>query len=172
MSLRAALAAAVIVTAIPLTAHAQSSRREPAKKITIDVQDADIHNVIRLFADVSGKNIVVADDVKGKVTIKLKNVPWDQALSVVLATKSLGYVETANIIRVAPQATLDAEQGARLLRANDCLEKGNLTTRMIPVSYARASDMLPVIKETLTKRGTAVVDERTNTIIVRDVSCP
>ena len=139
------------------------------KKITIDLQDAEIGNVLRLIADVSGKNVVFGEDVKGKITIKLKNVPWDQALDVILKTKGLGSREHGNIIRVQPQATLDAEETAALNRNAERDLKGPLTTRIIPLNYASAKDMADKVKALLSPRGTVTVDERTNTLIVRDV---
>jgi type IV pilus assembly protein PilQ len=142
----------------------------PAQKITIDVMDADIVNVLRLFADVSGKNFVIDDDVKGKVTLKLKNVPWDQALHVVLQTKDLGMSTSGSIVRVAPQAQLDAEEQARLDRYAARSDKGPLVTRIIVVNNARAEELLPHVQLLLTKRGTATADPRTNTIIVHDVA--
>ncbi len=142
----------------------------PLKKITIDVMDADVVNVLRLFADVSGKNFVVDDEVKGKVTLKLKNVAWEQALRVVCASKDLGMVTTGNIVRIAPQAELDAEEQARLDGYVARSEKGPLVTRMIIVNNARASELLPHVQTLLSKRGSATVDDRTNVIIVRDVA--
>lgn len=142
---------------------------EPPKRITIDMQDAEIGNVLRLLADVSGKNLVYGDEVKGKITLKLKNVPWTQALKVVLQTKGLGSQTDGNVIRIALQSDLDAEEQARLdLQAQRDL-KGPLTTRIIPVNYARAKELADQIKPMLSPRGTISVDERTNTIIVRDV---
>jgi type II secretory pathway component HofQ len=150
-----------------------SAKKQPQRKrITLDLQQADIHNVIRLIADVSGMNIVVGDEVKGTVTIKLKNVPWDEALRIILKTKQLGMVwEGDNLIRVALQADLDEERRRALEQADDCVKQGALKTKLVSVSYARASEMMPLIKATLTERGTVAVDERTNTIIIRDVAC-
>jgi type IV pilus assembly protein PilQ len=141
----------------------------PPKKITVDVVDAEIGNVLRLFADVSGKNLVYGEDVKGKITIKLKNVPWEQALRVILLTKELGMEEEGNIIRIAPRATLDAEQQRALDLAEQRALKGPLVTRLIPVNYAEAKDMAALIKPLLSPRGTVSYDERTNTVIVKDI---
>jgi type IV pilus assembly protein PilQ len=127
-------------------------------------------NVLRLFADVSGKNFVVDDEVKGKVTLKLKNVPWEQALRVVCASKDLGVAHDGNIVRIAPQSELDAEEQARLDRGVAWVDKGPLVTRTIIVNNARASELLPHVQALLSKRGSASVDERTNVIIVRDVA--
>jgi type IV pilus assembly protein PilQ len=147
-------------------ATAQSFR---GKKITVDMQDAEMTNVIKLLGDVSGKNVVIGEDVKGKVTVKLKNVPWDQALDVVLKTKDLGREERGGIIRVVPQAKLDAEREARLKRAEDLEKKLPTTVRLIPVNYAIAKDLQPQVKELLSARGRVTFDARTNVVIVEDI---
>ena len=141
----------------------------PPKKITIDMQDAEIGNVLRLLADVSGKNLVYGDEVKGKITLKLKNVPWTQALKVVLQTKGLGSETEGDVIRIAPQQTLDAERLAELDLAEKEQLKGPLSTRVIPVNYARAKEIAEQVKPMLSPRGSVTVDERTNTLIIRDV---
>ena len=140
------------------------------RKITIDMQDAEIGNVLRLLADVSGKNLVYGEEVKGKITLKLKNVPWTQALEVVLQTKGLGSESKGNVIRIAPLDVLQKEEQARLDLAAQRELKGPLKTRVIPVSYASAKEMADKVKPLLSPRGTVTVDERTNTIIVRDVA--
>src|SRR5206468_4454773 len=86
------------------------------KKVSFEFKDIDIHNLLRIIAEVSKKNIVVADDVQGKVTIRLRNVPWDQALELILRSKGLGKEEFGNIIRVAPLKTLEDEAALRLKR--------------------------------------------------------
>jgi type IV pilus assembly protein PilQ len=139
------------------------------KKITIDIQDADIVNVIRLIGDVSGKNVVIGEDVKGKVTVKLKNVPWDQALDVVLKTKDLGREDRGGIIRVVPQAKLDAEREAQLKLQEEREKKLPTTVRLIPVNYAVANELTPQVKELLSTRGKVTFDARTNVIIVEDI---
>ena len=139
------------------------------KKITIDIQDADIVNVIRLIGDVSGKNVVIGEEVKGKVTVKLKNVPWDQALDVVLKTKDLGREDRGGIIRVVQQAKLDAERESRLKLQDEREKKLPTTVRLIPVNYAVASELTPQVKELLSSRGKVTQDNRTNVIIVEDI---
>ncbi len=170
----AASGALAVPTAPPRPTKARPHAAKTTKKrINLDVQNADIRNVVRLIGDTSGQNFVIGDDVKGRVTIKLRNVPWDEALDVILATKDLGKTQHGdNIIRIAPRTVLEEERARRLDRADECQEKGPLTTRLIPVNYGRAADMAPLVKATLTKRGTVTFDERTNTLIVRDVDCP
>lgn len=154
------------VTIAQQTATAASFK---GKKVTIDIQDADIVNVVRLIGDVSGKNVVVGEEVKGKVTVKLKNVPWDQALDVVLKTKDLGQETKGGIIRVVPQAKLDAEREARLKLQEEREKKLPTTVRLIPVNYAVAKELTPQVEKLLSARGKVTQDERTNVIIVEDI---
>lgn len=155
----------------PLTLMHEGSTAAPykGKKITIDLQDADIVNVVRLIGDVSGKNVVVGEDVKGKVTLKLKNVPWDQALDVILKTKDLGQETRGGIIRVVPQAKLDAEREARLKLQDEREKKLPTTVRLIPVNYAVAKEMKDQVAGLLSARGKVSIDDRTNVIIVEDI---
>ncbi len=143
--------------------------RYTGKKITIDLQNADIGNVLRLIGDVSGKNIVFGDDIKGKVTIKLADVPWDQALEVILRTKGFGSQRDGDIIFIAPQAALDAAEERALDLAARRERSGPLVTRLIPCNYTPAREMADKVKALLSPRGTVTVDERTNTLVVRDV---
>lgn len=139
------------------------------KKITVDLQNAEVGNVLRLLADVSGKNFVYGEEVKGKVTLKLREVPWDQALEVILKTKGLGMKQSGNVIRVATLEALHQEELDALDLHEQRMLRGPLTTRVIPVNYARAQEMAAHLKLLLSPRGSVSVDERTNTLIVRDV---
>ncbi len=140
------------------------------RRIDIDLRDADIHNVLRLLAEVGNVNIVTSDDVTGSVTIRMHNVPWDRALEVILAARSLGMQRDGNIIRIAPQAVLDRERELAIERAKQLQVLEPLETRLIPVSYALAAEISPRARELLSGRGTLSVDERTNLMIVRDVA--
>lgn len=139
------------------------------KKITVDLQNAEVGNVLRLLADVSGNNFVYGEEVKGKVTLKLREVPWEQALDVILKTKGLGMKRDGNVIRVATLEALQKEELDALDLGEKRRLKGPLTTRVIPVNYARAQELSGHIKLLLSPRGSVSVDERTNTLIVRDV---
>jgi type IV pilus assembly protein PilQ len=156
------------------TSVAESSAPQRAryvgKKVSFEFKDIDIHNLLRIIAEVSKRNIVVADDVSGKVTIRLRNVPWDQALDLILRSKGLGQEELGNIVRVAPLATLQAEASARLERKKNLELAQDLTVQLMPVNYATASEMATRVKEVLSARGTVTVDTRTNTLIVRDLA--
>jgi type IV pilus assembly protein PilQ len=139
------------------------------RRIDLDLKDADIHNVLRLIGDVSRRNIVVADEVKGRVTIRLRNVPWDQALGVILQSKRLGMVEQGNMIRVAPLEQLQKERELEMERRKIAVRLAPIETRMMPISYAQASEVAQRVVVLLSSRGTVAVDDRTNTLIVRDV---
>jgi len=144
--------------------------RFTGRRIDLDLKDADIHNILRLLADVGRVNIVTADDVSGNVTIRMRNVPWDQALDVVLQAKGLGMVRSGNLIRVAPLATLQKERELRLAAAKQEYELTPLETRLIPVSYAQADELQARAKDLLSPRGSIAVDERTNVLIARDIA--
>ncbi len=152
------------------TLNAQVAGRYTGRRIDLDLKDADIHNILRLLADVGRVNIVTADDVQGSVTIRMRNVPWDQALDVVLQAKGLGMVRSGNLIRVAQLAQLQKERELRLAAAKQEYELTPLETRLIPVSYARADELQARAKDLLSPRGTIAVDERTNVLIARDIS--
>jgi type IV pilus assembly protein PilQ len=140
------------------------------RRIDLDLKDADIHNVLRLLADVGQVNVVTADNVSGSVTIRMRNVPWDQALDVVLQSKGLGMVRTGNMIRVAPLADLEKEREMQLARRAQEVKLAPLETRLIPVSYASAKEIQERARPLLSERGTIAVDDRTNVLIARDIA--
>jgi type IV pilus assembly protein PilQ len=151
-------------------------KRYRGTKISMDFYNADVHNVFRLISDISGLNIVVGDEVKGNVTIRLLDVPWDQALDLVLATQGLGMVRVGNVIRIAPAETLRKEQDMARQAAEarlDTLKKKEelepLITEYIQVNYARAEDLVPRVEEILSDRGRVTSDERTNMLVVHDI---
>jgi type IV pilus assembly protein PilQ len=140
------------------------------RRISLDFKDVDIRDVLRLIADVSDLNIIAGDEVTGNVTIRLVDVPWDQALDVILLTKGLGFVRVGNVLRIAPGEVLKAEEEARLQerRAKERLE--DLLVKLQPVNYANVKEVAKLVKRLLTARGTVDVDERTNTIIMKDIA--
>ncbi|WP_375767291.1 type IV pilus secretin PilQ [Archangium gephyra] len=148
---------------------APQQARYRGKKVSFEFKDIDIQNLLRVIAEISKKNIVVADDVQGKVTIRLRNVPWDQALDLVLRTKSLGKEEIGNIVRVAPLKTLEEEAKLRQERKKSLVAQEELLVNLIPVNYATANEMSQRVKDVLSERGTVTVDTRTNVLIVKDV---
>jgi len=140
------------------------------RRIDLDLKDADIHNVLRLLADVGQVNVVTADNVQGSVTIRMRNVPWDQALDVVLQSKGLGMVRAGNMIRVAPLSDLEKERDMQLARRAQEVKLAPLETRLIPVSYASAKEIQERARPLLSERGTIAVDDRTNVLIARDIA--
>jgi type IV pilus assembly protein PilQ len=145
------------------------SSQYTGRRVDFNVKDIDIKNLLGAIAEISKRNIIVADDVHGTVTIKLRNVPWDQALDIILRSKNLGKEEIGNIIRVAPLDVLRKEQKDAAEAAKNTLALQPLRVRLIPVNYAVAANLVDRIKDTLTERGTVSVDTRTNTLIVKDV---
>jgi type IV pilus assembly protein PilQ len=159
--------------------QAASPKEEPTvegkkyigQKLSLDFKDADIKNVFRLLAEVSGKNIVVTDDVNRKVTLRLVEVPWDQAMDLLITTNGLGKDETGNVIRISTTTRLEADrlQQKKTEKAREDAEP--LQTAYFNINYARVKDLEPKVKVLLTKRPDAalVIDERSNTIMVRDI---
>ncbi|HUT55089.1 MAG TPA: type IV pilus secretin PilQ [bacterium] len=138
--------------------------------VSLDFKNMDILDALRTIAEVSNMNIVVADNVRGKITIKLDSVPWDQALDLILDTKGLGKVEQGNIIRIAPQKDLQKEKADRLAELEAQRKYEELTTKIIPVNYLKAQDLSRVVRPILTPgRGKVDADKRTNSIIIRDI---
>ena len=138
-------------------------------KMTFDFQKADIHNVLRLISEVSNLNFVATDDVRGKITLRLKNVPWDQALDIILQSKGLGKEKIGNVLRIAPISKLKKEMQEKISSKKVVEKLEARITEYIPVNYTTANELSSKIKPILSSRGTVTVDERTNTLIVRDI---
>jgi len=140
------------------------------QRISLDFKDADIQNVLRVLADVSGLNIIATDDVKGKVTLHLVDVPWDQALDLVLNTNRLEKTQEGNVVRISTVSRLKDEREALRAAQDAERELEPLRVKYVKVNYARADDALvDKVKGVLTDRGSVTFDDRTNTIIVRDI---
>lgn len=139
------------------------------RRISLDFKDVEIDDVLRLIAEVSDLNIIAGDEVAGKVTIRLVDVPWDQALDVILLTKGLGFVKVGNVLRIAPQNLLQQENEARMQerRAKEKLE--DLVVKFQPVNYASVGNVAKMVQRLLSARGTVNTDERTNTVIIKDI---
>jgi len=155
-------------------APSEESLEEPkyvGEKISIDFQDAELTHVFRLIADISGYNIVVSPDVKGKFSMKLVDVPWDQALDIILRNYGLSKIVEDNIIRIAPTAVM-AKEEEDIAKAKESQEKaGDLVTRIYPINYASVEDIKKAIDDAkiLTKRGFISTDPRTSSLIIKDV---
>jgi type IV pilus assembly protein PilQ len=177
--------------AAPAPAAVQKERRETAKKpapviaetapisgagkfagrkISLDLQDADLVNVMRLFAEVANLNIILAPDVKGRVTVRMVNIPWDQAMDIILKMNGLGYLLEDNVLRIASVGALtkEAEDESRSKEAKKKAE--DLITRIVPINYSTAAVIEGTIKKSLSPRGETVTDARTNTLIVKDIA--
>jgi type IV pilus assembly protein PilQ len=144
------------------------------ERLTLNFQDIETRAVLQLLADASGQNIVVSDSVSGNVTLRLQNVPWDQALDIVLRTKGLDKRRQDNVIIVAPQAELAAREKAELAAHKEVQELAPLRSEYLQVNYAKAADMAALIKtqtnSLLSSRGSVAVDERTNTLLLQDTT--
>ena len=137
--------------------------------ISLDLKDADIKDVFRTISQLTGLNIVIDPEVRGTVTVQLEDVPWDQALDLILKQNSLGYVLENNIMRIATTAKLQAEESdrARLAEARQAAEPTRTVIKKL--SYARANEIVPTLQSVMSKRGAIVVDQRTNTLIIREI---
>jgi type IV pilus assembly protein PilQ len=139
--------------------------------ISLDFQGADLRAVLRTFAEISGLNIVIDPAVQGTVDVALRDVPWDQALDIILRANKLGYSVDGTIVRIAPNGVLKAEEDERKALLDAQNDASQLGTMQRQLSYAKGEEVASLLKSAnvLTKRGQANVDPRTNTLIVRDV---
>ena len=140
------------------------------RRISLDFKDVDVGDVLRLIAEVSDLNVIAGDEVKGKVTIRLVDVPWDQALDVILLTKGLGFIRIGNVLRIAAADVIAQEEELRLQerRAKEKLE--DLVVKLQPVNYADVADVSRMVQQLLTPRGSVNTDTRTNTLIIKDIA--
>jgi type IV pilus assembly protein PilQ len=144
------------------------------ERLTLNFQDIETRAVLQLLADASGQNIVVSDSVTGNVTLRLQNVPWDQALDIVLRTKGLDKRRQDNVIIVAPSEELASREKADLAAKKDIAELTPMRSEYLQVNYAKAADMAVLIKSQgrslLSQRGNVAVDDRTNTLLLQDTA--
>ncbi len=145
------------------------------QRLTLNFQDIETRAVLQLLAETSGKNIVVSDTVQGNVTLRLRNVPWDQALDIVMTTKGLDMRQNGNVIMVAPAEEIAARETADLESQLAIAELEPVYSEFLQVNYAKASDLQDLIKGTdagsmLSERGSIAVDDRTNTLLVQDTA--
>jgi type IV pilus assembly protein PilQ len=133
-----------------------------------------VRSVLQLIADFTGINIVVSDTVKGSLTLRLKNVPWDQALDLILKTMGLAMRQTGNVMLIAPSEEIAAREKLELESQKQIKELEPLYSEFIQVNYAKASDIAKLLKSSdtslLSDRGTATIDARTNTLLVQDTA--
>ncbi|MDQ3581205.1 MAG: type IV pilus secretin PilQ [Pseudomonadota bacterium] len=144
------------------------------EKLSLNFQDIEVRAVLQLIADFTGLNLVASDTVAGNVTLRLKNVPWDQALEIVLKSKGLGMRQAGNVMMVAPQEEFAAREKLELESQKQIAELAPLKTEFIEVNYAKAADVATLLKtedsKLLSERGNVSVDQRTNTLLVQETA--
>jgi type IV pilus assembly protein PilQ len=157
------------LTAFQSRTLAEGQSQFTGEPISLDLKDADIKDVFRTISQLTGLNIVIDPEVRGTVTVQLENVPWDQALDLILKQNGLGYVLENNIMRIATTAKLQTEESdrARLAEARQAAEPTRTVIKKL--SYARATEITPTLKSIMSRRGDIVVDTRTNTLIIREI---
>jgi type IV pilus assembly protein PilQ len=154
-------------------------KKYSGEKISLEFKDADIKNVFRLLAEVSGNNIMVTDDVNRKVTVRLMEVPWDQAMDLIIDSNGLGKDQVGNVIRISTAGRLKSERDALAAAKKSEENLESLQTAYLTVNYARVTkgqndssaykDLVEKVKTLLSPRGKIEADQRTNTLIVRDI---
>ncbi|MEE8237026.1 MAG: type IV pilus secretin PilQ [Gammaproteobacteria bacterium] len=150
-------------------------REYVGERLTLNFQDIETRAVLQLLADTSDLNIVVSDSVQGNVTLRLQNVPWDQALDILLTTKGLDLRRNGNVILVAPAEEIAARERAELEAIQELQTLEPLRSEFIQVNYAKAADLATLISgggsnPLISDRGSIAIDERTNTLLVQDTS--
>ena len=152
------------------------TREYDGQRLTLNFQDIETRAVLQLLAETSGRNIVVSDTVQGNVTLRLRNVPWDQALDIVMTTKGLDMRQNGNVIIVAPAEEIAARETADLEARQALHELEPLYSEFLQVNYAKASELAELISSgegqnaLVSDRGSVAIDERTNTLLVQDTA--
>lgn len=144
------------------------------EKLSLNFQDIEVRSVLQLLADFTNLNLVVSDTVQGKLTLRLKNVPWDQALDIILQTKALDKREAGNVIMIAPAEEIANRERIALEGQKQKIELAPLRTEFFQANYAKAQELSELLKSgtgsILSERGSVSVDERTNTLLINDTS--
>jgi len=144
------------------------------ERLSLNFQDIEVRAVLQLIADFTGLNLVASDTVSGNVTLRLKNVPWDQAMDIILRSKGLSMRQDGNVIMVAPTEEIATREKLELEAQQQISELSPLRTEFVQVNYAKASDVAGLIQaegaSLMSERGTVSVDARTNTLLVQDTS--
>lgn len=167
-----------IVSVEPLTEQEAERRREErfpysGEKLSLNFQNIEIRSVLQLIADFTGLNLVASDTVGGSITLRLQNVPWDQALDLILKTKGLDKRQVGNVLLVAPAEEIAARERLELETSRQIAELAPVRLEIIQVNYARAADIVALIRadaELISGRGFISSDPRTNTISVRETN--
>ncbi len=145
------------------------------EKLSLNFQNIEVRAVLQLIADFTGLNIVASDTVSGNITLRLKNVPWDHALDIILKTRGLGKRQTGNVVLVAPNEEISAREKQELEAQQQLEELAPLVTRFVRINYAKAADISTLLKSgektsILSERGQVTVDDRTNTLMILDTN--
>jgi type IV pilus assembly protein PilQ len=144
------------------------------ERLSLNFQDIEVRSVLQLIADFTGINVVVSDTVRGSLTLRLKNVPWDQALDIILKTKGLAMRQSGNVMLVAPSEEIAAREKLELESQKQIEELEPLYSEFIQVNYAKASELASLLKSSettlMSDRGMATTDDRTNTLLVQDTA--
>ncbi len=163
----------------PITQEEEEKRKKDkfgytGERLSLNFQDIEVRSVLQLLADFTGLNLVVSDSVEGNLTLRLKNVPWDQAMDIILKTKGLAQRRAGNVILVAPTDEIAAREKLELEARKQVEELEQLRTEFIKVNYAKAKDIAELLNQEensiLSPRGSVSVDERTNTLLVKDTN--
>lgn len=168
----------------PLSKQQKEQQKEAAfkytgQKLSLNFQDIQVRSVLQLIADFTNLNLVASDTVKGRITLRLKNVPWDQALDLILKTKGLAKRKVGNVLLVAPANEIAAREEEELKNQKQMAALAPLHTEFMRINYAKASDLKKLITQQsggkqssslLSSRGSVAVDKRTNTLIVQDTA--
>jgi type IV pilus assembly protein PilQ len=160
---------------IKLPPELQDQKEYTGERLTLNFQDIETRAVLQLLADTSGQNMVISDTVGGNVTLRLQNVPWDQALDIVMRTKGLDMRRDGNVMFVAPAQEIAAREKELLSARAQVQQLSPLRTEYLQINYAKASDLAALIKSgqnssLLSDRGSVAIDERTNTLLLQDTS--
>jgi type IV pilus assembly protein PilQ len=159
---------------VKLPPELRDKKEYVGERLTLNFQDIETRAVLQLLADTSGQNMVISDSVAGNVTLRLQNVPWDQALDVVMRTKGLDNRQEGNVIFIAPAAEIAAREKELLSARKEAQELAPLRTEYLQVNYAKAADLAALIKSgagsLISERGSVAIDERTNTLLLQDTS--
>ena len=154
--------------------EAEAAKRDElgysGEKLSLNFQNIEVRAVLQLIADFTGLNVVASDSVRGNITLRLKNVPWDQALDIILKTQGLGMRKSGNVVLIAPNGELASREKEELEAQKQKVDLSPLHTEFYTVSYAKAADVAAILKakenSILTSRGSVTVDSRTNTLMV------
>ena len=143
-------------------------------RLSLNFQDIEVRAVLQLLADFTGLNMVVSDTVSGRITLRLKNVPWDQAMDIILKTRGLSMRRNDNVVLVAPTEEIAAREKLELESQQQIEELAPLRSELVQVNYAKASDLAALLKSSdnklISERGSVSIDERTNTLLVQDTA--